>query len=176
MHIKAKSNKKGTVVLSSEKAMDLSIPSEDRWNYYEEVKEVYLNKILVGDKTEITYFDKSSWHNNDFEMETVTDMGGIVECDVKMEGEKLVGTITNNTNRNFKDILLVVGKRIIKIDNLKVGESIDISEEMETGVQAEIVQEEVIVQVQAVVRIVPAQIQVVEALAKLEAVKEILII
>ncbi len=30
--------KKGTVVLSSEKAMDLSIPSEDRWNYYEEVK------------------------------------------------------------------------------------------------------------------------------------------
>jgi hypothetical protein len=126
----AKSNKKGTVVLSSEKAMDLSIPSEDRWNYYEEVKEVYLNKILVGDKTEITYFDKSSWHNNDFEMETVTDMGGIVECDVKMEGEKLVGTITNNTNRNFKDILLVVGKRIIKIDNLKVGESIDISEEI----------------------------------------------
>ncbi len=30
----------------------------------------------------------------------------------------------------FKDILLVVGKRIIKIDNLKVGESINISEEI----------------------------------------------
>ncbi len=39
---------------------------------------MYLNKILVGDKTEITYFDKSSWHNNDFEMETVTDMGEVL--------------------------------------------------------------------------------------------------
>ena len=126
----AKSNKKGAVVLSAEKAMNLSVASEDRWNYYEELKDVYLNKVLVGDKTEITYFDKGSWSNNEFEMETITDMGGTVVCDVKMEGEKLVGTITNNTNRNFKDILLVVGKRIVKIDSLKIGESINISEEI----------------------------------------------
>ncbi|NDO46741.1 hypothetical protein [Clostridium sp. MD294] len=126
----AKSNKKGTVVLSAEKAMNLSVASEDRWNYYEEAKDIYLNKVLIGDKTEITYFNKGSWNNNEFEMQTVTDMGGTVVCDVKMEGEKLVGTITNNTNRNFKDILFVVGKRIIKIDSLKIGESININEEI----------------------------------------------
>ena len=127
----AKHSKKGEVVLTTEEFVNLSVPSDERWNYYEVVNnDTCTNKILVGDSTEITYFDKGSWDNNDFEMETITDLGGIVDCDVKMEGDKLVGTITNHTNRNFKDVLLIVGKRVIMIENLKAEESIDINEDI----------------------------------------------
>lgn len=131
-----KYSKKGDIVLTTDEFVNLSVPPDDDWNYFstsdnhEGTTDICTNKILVGDSTEITYFNKGSWDSNDFEMKTITDLGGIVDCNVKMENDKIIGTITNHTNRNFKDILMVVGKRVIMIDSLKTGESIDINEDI----------------------------------------------
>ena len=82
----------------------------------------------MSGKTEITYLNRRSWQSNDFEMETLTDLGGTIDCDMKMENDRLVGNIANHTNRNLKDIIVIAGKKVSVIDHLKSGESIDFNE------------------------------------------------
>lgn len=125
-----KSKKKGNVTLTSDEFVNLSIPIEDNFRYDNVTEEKCINKVLLSGKTEITYLDRRSWQSNDFEMETLTNLGGTIDCDMKMEKDRLVGKIVNRTNRNLKDIIVIAGKKITMIDRLKAGESVDFNEEM----------------------------------------------
>ena len=89
-----------------------------------------MNKIRVGEKTEVTYLDTKSWQNSDFELETTTDLSGILDCNFKMKDDKIVGSIANHTNRNFREIVVLAGQKIFMIDNLKIGQTYQVEEDI----------------------------------------------
>ncbi len=125
-----KSRKKGDITLTSDEFANLSVPMKNAYRYNDITEEKCINKVLLSGKTEITYLNRRSWQSNNFEMETLTDLGGTIDCDMKMENDRLVGNIANHTNRNLKDIIVIAGKKVSVIDHLKSGESIDFNEEM----------------------------------------------
>ena len=130
IYVSAKTSKKGNVHISADEFINVSIPSEDRWNYSETAKDICMNKIRVGEKTEVTYLDTKSWQNSDFELETTTDLSGILDCNFKMKDDKIVGSIANHTNRNFREIVVLAGQKIFMIDNLKIGQTYQVEEDI----------------------------------------------
>lgn len=130
IYVSAKTSKKGDVAITANEFVNISIPSEDRWSYSETAKDICMNKISVGEKTEVVYLDTQSWQNSDFELETTTDLSGILDCNFKMKNDKIIGTIVNHTNRNFKEIVVLAGQKIFMIDNLKIGQSYHVEEDI----------------------------------------------
>lgn len=143
----AKSNQKGDIVLRAEEFMNVAVPSDSIWrNYNMERKNDYCsNKILAANATEITYFNKGSWDDNVFVLQTKTDLGGTIDSTIGIEGNYFVGSIINNTKKDFKDVVIVANERVFYIEGLQSGQSYEIKEPIEnsseSGVEMNLYQE-----------------------------------
>ena len=49
---------------------------------------------------------------------------------LKMKDDKIVGSIANHTNRNFREIVVLAGQKIFMIDNLKIGQTYQVEEDI----------------------------------------------
>lgn len=133
----AKSNQKGSIVLSAQEFMNVAVPSDSIWyGYNADRKNDYCsNKILAANATEITYFNKGSWDDNVFTLQTKTDLGGTIDSSITIEGDYLTGSIVNNTKRDFEDVVVVTNQKAFYIDGLKSGESHELKEAMENSAE-----------------------------------------
>lgn len=134
-----KSPKKGTIVFSMDEKIDMGVMEDDEYYYYyssydRNQKNHLLKKILAADSTEISYFDNKSWEGNKFSSTTLIELGGTLDMNASLKGNKLKVTVKNNTQTNFEDIVAGAGGRYTKYDSLKAGETadmiIDFSQEM----------------------------------------------
>ena len=115
---------------------ELSVIPTDYWvsdqyyRMYENVsKESY--RVRATEGTEITFPDVPSWETNSLSTEKVFDMGGNVTCEVSIANNRYVGTLTNSTDTDFIDVVLLVGGKYITIGDVNAGQSITVDEPVE---------------------------------------------
>lgn len=125
-----RSGDKGSLEFTADEDFDIDVSQMDYGNIYGD-DEVCALKINTESTSEITYYGKASWDLNTFATEKEIDMGGALEAKIALKGDALVGTITNNTNFDFEDIVLHVGSVYNKIDSCMSGETVDVNYKIE---------------------------------------------
>ncbi|HCT65363.1 MAG TPA: hypothetical protein DIC60_08915 [Lachnospiraceae bacterium] len=125
-----RSGEKGSLKFSADEEFYINT-SQMNYRYIYGDGEVCALKINTEKASEATYYGKASWDLNTFATEKSIDMGGALEANIGLSGEKIVGTITNNTNFDFEDIVVNVGSMYTKIDSCMSGETIDIDYKIE---------------------------------------------
>lgn len=125
-----RSGDKGSLEFTADEDFDIDISQIDYGRIYGD-EEVCALKINTDSTSEITYYGKASWDLNTFATEKAIDLGGALEADIDLKGDTLVGTITNNTNFDFEDIVLNIGMVYKKIDSCLAGETIDVNYKIE---------------------------------------------
>ncbi|MEA5085420.1 MAG: hypothetical protein VB018_14925 [Lachnospiraceae bacterium] len=125
-----RSGDKGSLEFTADEDFNIDVSQMDYGNIYGD-DEVCALKINTESTSEITYYGKASWDLNTFATEKEIDMGGALEAKIALKGDALVGTITNNTNFDFEDIVLHVGSVYNKIDSCMSGETVDVNYKIE---------------------------------------------
>ncbi len=126
----------GDIKLTSENNIDFIFDSDSNYYYMsgpgassssDNNKEQVIRKIYSGEKTEITFYDLMKWESITAKTFGTVDMGGKIETNFKYTDGKLLGTITNNTNTDFNNLIIFTGKNILPEKELKKGETIEIN-------------------------------------------------
>lgn len=125
-----RSGEKGSLEFTADEDFDIDVGEMDYGEIYGD-EEVCALKINTDSKSEITYYGKASWDLNTFTTEKAIDMGGAIEANIGLKGDALVGTIKNNTNFDFEDIVLNVGTVYNKIDSCMAGETVEVNYKIE---------------------------------------------
>ncbi len=128
-----KSPQKGDVTFASDADIEIEMPSNDRYysyNYARSREDICARRILVGDTAEITYYDNQKWGSNTFYTDLLYDMGGEVTGSVTINNNHFIGSFTNNTSVDFKDVVFSFGSRLVKYDAFPSGETIEVDYEM----------------------------------------------
>ncbi|MGE4214906.1 MAG: hypothetical protein AB7E42_09035 [Anaerotignaceae bacterium] len=126
-----RSGEKGSLEFTADEDFDIDVSEIDYGERYGD-EEVCALKINTDSKSEITYYGKASWDLNTFATEKTIDMGGALEANIGLKGDTLVGSITNNTNFDFEDIVLHVGTVYNKIDSCMSGETVEVNYKIES--------------------------------------------
>ena len=121
-----RSGEKGALEFTADEDFDIDISQIDYGRIYGD-EEVCALKINTDSTSEITYYGKASWDLNTFATEKVIDMGGALEANIKLNGDTLVGTITNNTNFDLEDIVFHIGTLYEKTESCMTGETIEVN-------------------------------------------------
>ncbi|MDD3570458.1 MAG: hypothetical protein PHY44_05090 [Lachnospiraceae bacterium] len=125
-----RSGDKGSLKFTADEDFDIDVSEMDYGEIYGD-DEVCALKINTDSASEITYFGKASWDLNKFATEKEIDMGGALDAKIALKGDTLVGTIVNNTNFDFEDVVLHIGSVYYKIDNCMSGETVDVNYKIE---------------------------------------------
>lgn len=121
-----KSPQQGKITFSMDQPLQTLFFDDDRHYYSRGTKDAYARKVLVGDTTEVTYLNNQSWATNSFMTEVETDLGGVIESNILLKGNRFVGEIQNHTDLDFYDVVLNLGGHYEKFDQLLSGESLKI--------------------------------------------------
>lgn len=125
-----RSGDKGSLEFTADEDFDIDVSQMDYGEIYGD-DEVCALKINTASTSEITYYGKASWDLNTFATEKEIDMGGALDAKIALKGDTLIGTITNNTNFDFEDIVLSVGSAYNKIDSCMSGETVEVNYKIE---------------------------------------------
>lgn len=125
-----RSGDKGSLKFTADEDFDIDVSEMDYGNIYGD-DEVCALKINTESTSEITYYGKASWDLNTFATEKEIDMGGSLDAKITLKGDTLIGTITNNTNFDFEDVVLHMGSAYNKIDSCTSGETVDVNYKIE---------------------------------------------
>lgn len=118
-----KSPHQGEVTFRSENNIPIQ-PIMDRGWYgnYTNISELEY-KVATGENTEVTFYDNMAWASNTLYASKMMDLGGTIESNVRLEGEKIQGELNNQSNIAFEDVLLNVGGIVVRIGALGAGET-----------------------------------------------------
>ncbi len=87
-------------------------------------------KLSYGENIEITYFDKSSWSPEAVSISQDASLGDIT-ADLRIEGNRLSGTLENKTGMDFDEIIVGFGVSYFRFSNVINGQTIDINEDID---------------------------------------------
>ncbi|MCC6174380.1 MAG: hypothetical protein IT305_03660 [Chloroflexi bacterium] len=71
-----------------------------------------------------------------FSVDSQLDLSGRLQSDLKVDGRQIVGTITNGLGVKLSDAALIVDYQVVKLGDLRSGESRDVSIALGTGASA----------------------------------------
>lgn len=128
-----KTPEKGNVTFSMGKEANLDFFTDQNYYNRNRQKEKLLSKILEQsqDKIEITYFGNESWKSNYvYTSSFKTDLEGTIDTNITMKEKSFIGTITNNTKKDFYDAVILIAGQAQKYDSLKAGQTLDIKLEI----------------------------------------------
>ena len=125
-----RSGEKGSLEFTADEKFDIDVSQMDYGEIYGD-EEVCVLKINTESNSEITYYGKASWDLNTFATEKEIDMGGALEAKIVLKGDTLIGTVTNNTNFDFEDLVFHIGSVYNKIDSCMSGETVEVNYKIE---------------------------------------------
>lgn len=126
--------KAGDVIFTSDTYVDIEYM--DYYNYIQmtynntenEISEnLIYSKKATEDEVEILYTDKSSWASNKVVIEEDIELDGSFDINIASKDKKFVGTITNNTGRDFYNTYVICNRLIVaRVGELLNGETIEV--------------------------------------------------
>lgn len=98
-------------------------------------QEIYLIKYkahrfptaYIGDEIEIEDVETSMWASKPFEFLSGEDLGGSIKSDLRRDGTRLTGTITNNTKFDLEDCVIFYRDNSVKKGTLRAGSTIEVN-------------------------------------------------
>ncbi|MGE3269767.1 MAG: hypothetical protein AB7P40_13530 [Chloroflexota bacterium] len=84
-------------------------------------------KIIEGLSPTVEGFDLSAGSLGTLLVDSQVNLPGQLETDLRVEGRQVLGTITNNLNTTISDASLVIDYQVLRLGDLRQGESREIS-------------------------------------------------
>ncbi|MFV0314481.1 MAG: hypothetical protein ACK5I7_05185, partial [Anaerotignum sp.] len=127
--VAAKSSAKGDLIITAEEKLATNIEVYDYYggNFVDAQQEKCMYRILSGDTTQIVFHETPSWGLQQFTAQKNLDMGGSVESNVTLQGDKFVGEIVNNTNVDFYKFVLWLDGYGYEFDALGAGGTMQVT-------------------------------------------------
>jgi len=79
-------------------------------------------RVVQGRRSSITFYNTSVWTMQDLVMEDTVDEFGMIDADLHFEGDRIKGSITNNTPYPLQDVLVYTMYGYQVLGNLAAGE------------------------------------------------------
>ncbi len=82
--------------------------------------------FVQGDPAYVEGLSVDQWSMQSFMSEGSIDQYGGIQSDLKLDNDRISGTVTNNTSHEFQDAMVVIGTKFHRIGPLAQGESAEI--------------------------------------------------
>lgn len=82
--------------------------------------------VFAGEESTVENMDMAMWSSRSLESKSGTDLGGKIEGSVLIKGDRLSGTIRNNTALDLVNCRIICGNKLIAARDMKHGGSIEI--------------------------------------------------
>ncbi len=98
------------------------------------VSNVSTLSVLQGDPAQLRGLGVNQWSMQSFQAETWLDTRAIsIDADLSIDGERVRGTIRNDTGRPLRDVVLLSGRRFVRLGDLEVDQELDVSLPLQGG-------------------------------------------
>lgn len=90
--------------------------------------------VLQGDPAIVRNLSINQWSMQTFQAENWIDTSDMaIEANLTFENNQVRGTLRNRTGHPLRDIVLIAGRRFVRLGDLEDGQEIDISAPLQTG-------------------------------------------
>lgn len=130
---------KGDINVKFNNNLDITKNSQERYYYSynnpsnEKTSEEIQYKLLMGDKSQITFYENQSWHLNSLNVNSSKILEGGIDIEVNFSGLATEVEITNNTGYKLEDGIFIFGNLFAYSDYINANETKKITLETYTG-------------------------------------------
>ena len=126
-----KTPQRGDITFRTEDSLPIQPKIDRGWYNGNADTETLEYKIMTGADTEVVFYQTAAWSSNSLQAKASVDVGGSILSDVRLDGNTVIGTVTNQTNIHFVDAYIGIENLYLPIGELPAGGSVEVSEEID---------------------------------------------